>query len=51
MLKMKPQHRNQGNREHVKCVQCAVTNLCIVCTVYSTCKKDRIVRTVVQYVL
>ena len=45
MLKMKPQHRKQGNREHVLCVQCAVR------TVYSTCKWDRIVRTVVQYVL
>ena len=48
MLKMKPQHRKQGNREHVLYVQCAV---CIVRTVYSTCKWDRIVRTVVQYVL
>jgi ribosomal protein S26 len=48
MLKMKPQHRKQGNREHVQCVQCAV---CIVRTVYSACKWDRIVRTVVQYVL
>jgi hypothetical protein len=45
MLKMKPQHRKQGNREHVQCVQCAV---CIVRTVYSTCKWDRIVRTVVS---
>ena len=48
MLKMKPQHRKQGNREHVLYVQCAV---CIVRTLYSTCKWDRIVRTVVQYVL
>ena len=39
---------NIGNREHVLYVQCAV---CIVRTVYSTCKWDRIVRTVVQYVL
>ncbi len=39
---------NMGNREHVLYVQCAV---CIVRTVYSTCKWDRIVRTVVQYVL
>jgi hypothetical protein len=38
---------NIGNRE-TQCVQCAV---CIVRTVYSTCKWDRIVRTVVQYVL
>ncbi len=45
---MKPQHRKQGNREHVLYVPCAV---CIVRTVYSTCKWDRIVRTVVQYVL
>ena len=45
---MKLQHRKQGNREHVQYVQCAV---CIVRTVYSTCKWDRIVRTVVQYVL
>ena len=35
MLKMKPQHRKQGNREHVLYVQCAV---CIVRLVYSTCK-------------
>ena len=35
MLKVKPQHRKQGNREHVLYVQCAV---CIVRTVYSTCK-------------
>ena len=50
MLKMKSQHRKHGNREHVLYVQCAV---CIVRTVYSTCKCkwDRIVRTVVQYVL
>ena len=48
MLKVKPQHRKQGKREHVLCVKCAA---CIVCTVYSTCKWDRIVRTVVQYVL
>ena len=48
MLKMKPQHRKQGNREHVLCVQFTV---CIVCTVYSTCKCDRRVRTEVQYVL
>ena len=48
MLKMKSQHRKQGNREHVLYVQYAV---CIVRTVYSTCKWDRIVRTVVQYVL
>jgi hypothetical protein len=34
-MKMKPQHRKQGNREHVLYVQCAV---CIVRTVYSTCK-------------
>ena len=33
MLKVKPQHRKQGNREHVQCVQCTV---CIVRTVYST---------------
>ena len=48
MLKVKPQHQKQGNREHVQCVQCTV---CKVCTVYGTCKLDRIVRTVVQYVL
>jgi hypothetical protein len=48
MLKMKPQHRKEGNRENVQCVQCTV---CIVCTVYSTCKWDIVVRTVVQYVL
>ena len=50
MLKMKPQHRKQGNREHVQCVQCTV---CTdeTSTVYSTRKWERIVRTVVQYVL
>ena len=35
MLKMKPQHWKQGNMEYVQCVQCTV---CIVRTVYSTCK-------------
>ena len=34
MLKMKLQHRKQGNREHVLYVQCAV---CIVCAVMSQC--------------
>ena len=48
MLKMKPQYRKHGNRENVPYVQCAV---CIVRTVYSKCKRDRIVRTVVQYML
>ena len=48
MLKVKPQHRKQENREHVLYVQCEV---CIVRAMYSTCKWDRIVRTVVQYVL
>ena len=35
MLKVKPQHRKQGNKEHVQCVECTVY---IVRTVYSTCK-------------
>ena len=34
--------------KHVQYVQCAVYT---VCTVYSTCNWDRVVRTVVQYVL
>ena len=44
-LKMKPQHRKLGNREHVLYVQCIYVDG----TVYSTCKWDRIVRTIVQY--
>jgi len=52
ILKMKLQRlSNIGNWEKgkdVKYVQCAVYT---VCTVYSTCKWDRVVRTVVQYVL
>ena len=52
MLKMKLQHlTNMGNWEtgkHVQYVQCTVYT---VRTVYSTCKWDRVVRTVVQYVL
>ena len=27
MLKMKPQHREQGNREHVLCVQCTMNSV------------------------
>ena len=34
MLKVKPQHQEQGNREHVQYVQCIYVDG----TVYSTCK-------------